>query len=173
MAAHCALLRVLATPALRASDARRARLRHSLLHWGLRTGLRFAGPVFWGCGALRAVLAPSPLRGFDSYGLFRALRAAFVRFLNSAWSSRCAHKLACGTPCFIGLTSACFAHCARPSCAPRKILEMTYTPSFLIRTSFPEALSILWSGHTPAPHIANLVKRYCSANQSFTSSVMV
>ena len=26
-------------------------------------------------------------------------------------------ELACGTPCFIGLTSACFAHCARPSCA--------------------------------------------------------
>ena len=53
------------------------------------------------------------------FGLFRALRAAFVRFLNSAWSSRCAHKLACGTPCFIGLTSRCFAHRARASCAPR------------------------------------------------------
>ena len=38
--------------------------------------------------------------------------------LNSAWSFHCARKLACGTPCFIGLTSACFAHCARPSCAP-------------------------------------------------------
>ena len=87
VAAHCALLRVLATPALRASDARRARLWHSLLHWGLRTGLRFAGPVFWGCGALRAVLAPSPLRGFDGYGLFRAQRAnrfhAFKYFINS------------------------------------------------------------------------------------------
>ena len=56
-----------------------ARLWHSLLHWGLRTGLRFAGPVFRGCGALRAVLAPSPLRGFDGNGLFRAQRAAFVR----------------------------------------------------------------------------------------------
>src|SRR5699024_6277414 len=69
-------------------------------------------------------------------------------FLNSAWSSRCAHMLACGTPCFIGVfvpacaslarysgaaerfalssplhpfgastATACFAHCARPSCA--------------------------------------------------------
>ena len=56
-----------------------ARLWHSLLHWGLRTGLRFAGPVFRGCGALRAVLTPSPLRGFDGFGLFRAQRAAFVR----------------------------------------------------------------------------------------------
>ena len=101
-----------------------ARLWHSLLHWGLRTGLRFAGPVFRGCGALRAVLAPPPLRGFDGYGLFPPLAAAFVRFLNSAWSSRCAHKLACGTPCFIGLTTACFAHCARPSCAPKIFLPL-------------------------------------------------
>ena len=46
---------------------------------------------------------------------------AFLRFaptLNSAWSFHCARKLACGSPCFIGLTTACFAHCARPSCAP-------------------------------------------------------
>ena len=43
---------------------------------------------------------------------------------------------ACSTPLLIGLTSACFAHCARPSCAPQKMPEMTYTPSFLIRASF-------------------------------------
>ena len=120
---------------------------------GLRAPLRFACAVFRAC-ALR-VLGTSALRAFTflqafastvrnrrsaslasslaalvahwaHFGLFRALRAAFVRFLNSAWSFRCAHKLACGTPCFIGLTSACFAHCARPSCAP----------SFLIRTFF-------------------------------------
>ena len=64
---------------LRGLRRSQARLWHSLLHWGLRTGLRFAGPVFRGCGALRAVLAPSPLRGFDGFGLFRAQRAAFVR----------------------------------------------------------------------------------------------
>ena len=39
-------------------------------------------------------------------------------FLNSAWSHHCARELACGTPCFIGLTSRCFAHRARASCAP-------------------------------------------------------
>ena len=33
---------------------------------------------------------------------------------------------ACSTPLFIGLTTACFAHCARPSCAP----------SFLMKASF-------------------------------------
>ena len=43
---------------------------------------------------------------------------------------------ACSTPLLIGLTSACFAHSARPSCAPQKMPEMTYTPSFLIRASF-------------------------------------
>ncbi len=43
---------------------------------------------------------------------------------------------ACSTPLLIGLTSACFAHCARPSCAPQKMPEMTYTPSFLMKASF-------------------------------------
>ena len=43
----------------------------------------------------------------------------FAPFLNSAWSYHCARKLACGTPCFIGLTPRCFAHSARASCAPR------------------------------------------------------
>ena len=46
---------------------------------------------------------------------------AFLRFaptLNSAWSFHCARKLACGSPCFIGLTTACFRHWRRPSCAP-------------------------------------------------------
>ena len=38
---------------------------------------------------------------------------------NSAWSFRIARKLACGSPCLIGLTPRCFAHSARASCAPR------------------------------------------------------
>ena len=37
---------------------------------------------------------------------------------SSRFAASDARKLTCGTPCFIGLTSACFAHCARPSCAP-------------------------------------------------------
>ena len=69
-----------------------AHSRLSLPYWGLRTGLRFAGPVFRGCGALRAVPQFSmvvPLRSqarlrhsllhWAYYGLFRALRAASVR----------------------------------------------------------------------------------------------
>ena len=57
----------------------------------------FSGPVFRPCG-LR--FAPCP-RG------------------SSRFAASAAHKLACGTPCFIGLTTACFAHCARLPCAPR------------------------------------------------------
>ena len=45
-------------------------------------------------------------------------RLAPTAFLNSAWSYHCARTLACGTPCFIGLTSRCSAHSARASCAP-------------------------------------------------------
>ena len=41
-----------------------------------------------------------------------------LRFHNSAWSFRIARKLACGSPCLIGLTPRCFAHRARASCAP-------------------------------------------------------
>ena len=108
----------------------------------------------------------------------------FAPFLNSAWSYHCARKLACGTPCFIGLTPRCFAHSARASCAPRlrlrgvpclrtscarhfspsglqlfasicsrKIPEMTYTPSFLMKASFfryfVNALSREWALHMP------------------------
>ena len=37
---------------------------------------------------------------------------------SSRFAASDARKLTCGTPCFIGLTTACFAHCARPSCVP-------------------------------------------------------
>ena len=59
----------------------------------------------------------------------RFAASGFAPILNSAWSSHCAHKLACGTPCFIGLTSACFAHSARPSCAPALTLARCSAPA--------------------------------------------
>ena len=86
---------VLDAPALRAS--------------GFAPCSPYGGPVFRVC-ALR--FAPCARRSS------RFAASGFAPILNSAWSSHCAHKLACGTPCFIGLTSACFAHCARPPCAP-------------------------------------------------------
>ena len=95
-----------------------AHSRLSLPYWGLRTGLRFAGPVFRGCGALRAVPQFSmvvPLRSqarlrhsllhWAYYGLFRALRAASVR-------PSPLHPFGAST------TTACFRHWRRPSCAP-------------------------------------------------------
>ena len=51
-------------------------------------------------------------------GIFRRGVLRIHAPLNSAWSYHCARRLACGTPCFIGLTSRCFAHRARASCAP-------------------------------------------------------
>ena len=39
---------------------------------------------------------------------------------SSRFAASDARRLACGTPCFIGLTSRCFAHRARASCAPRR-----------------------------------------------------
>ena len=62
----------------------------------------------------------------------------FALFHNSAWSFHCARKLACGTPCFIGLTTACFRHWRRPSCAPRR-----FSPSGLrLRTSLRSVSTI-------------------------------
>ena len=51
-------------------------------------------------------------------GLTPLSRLAPAAFHNSQWSFRCAHKFACGSPLLIGLTSRCFAHSARASCAP-------------------------------------------------------
>ena len=65
---------------------------------------------------------------------------AFLRFaptLNSAWSFHCARKLACGSPCFIGLTTACFRHWRRPSCAPA--LRLRGVPA--LRTPFGRVLA--------------------------------
>ena len=49
--------------------------------------------------------------------------ASLTAFLNSAWSFHCARKLACGTPCFIGLTSACFRHRRQQiRCPPKNVI---------------------------------------------------
>ena len=97
---------VLDAPALRAS--------------GFAPCSPYGGPVFRVC-ALRF----APCARHSS----RFAASGFAPILNSAWSSHCAHKLACGTPCFIGLTSACFAHSARPSCAPALTLARCSAPA--------------------------------------------
>ena len=83
------------------------------------------------CASLR-VLATSALRAFDGQ---RPGRECI--FTHSSQSSiHIARKACLWLLLLTGLTSACFAHSARPSCAPQKMPEMTYTPSFLIRASF-------------------------------------
>ena len=93
---------------------RKAHLRYSLLHWAHRR-------------LLQPLAAPplSPSLDFR-FACFRHWRrrssvpqgARFV--LPSVRHSRLPSlaELAWDTPCLTGLTSACFAHCARPSCAP-------------------------------------------------------
>ena len=71
--ADFASLRVLGTPAA----SRPPTLASSLA--ALPASLGLLRPVSRTARGLRAPLASPPLRGFDDYGLFRALRAAFVR----------------------------------------------------------------------------------------------
>ena len=109
----CAL-RVLGTPALRAFTFLQA-FASTVRNRRSATSHRavFGGPVFRGC-ALR--FAPCA-RHFNPSGLRRSQARLQLSLLT-------------------GLTSRCFAHRARASCAPQKMPEMTYTPSFLIRTLF-------------------------------------
>ena len=81
-------------------------------------------------GFFAAKIAPSP--PYTPPGTIEARKgsvpqgARFVRFLNSQWSFHCARKLACGTPLLIGLTTACFRHRRRPSCAPLQFPLKSY-----------------------------------------------
>ena len=193
VAAHCALLRVLATPALRASDVRKLTrgapcftglidgycshwLRRLFRpHWAyfalLRPqGARFVRPLctrepfgkWYAVGSSTAQKPPVMPPFFKgrwhgvsrgggiqkgggtaqavTEGLTPLSRLAPAAFHNSQWSFRCAHKFACGSPLFIGLTSRCFAHSARASCAPFRKGEpfgaQAATISRIFRTSF-------------------------------------
>ena len=77
----------------------------------------YGGPVFRRC-ALRVLAPPAASRPPTASGRGGNAFLRFAPTLNLAWSFHCARKLACGSPCFIGLTTACFRHWRRPSCAP-------------------------------------------------------
>ena len=120
VAAHCASLRVLATPALQASD-----VRSSLAHWAYYGLFPPQAAAFVRPPPVSAKILRIFGRGNCKEAIFALENGIFRRGvlrahapLNSAWSYHCARRLACGTPCFIGLTSRCFAHRARASCAP-------------------------------------------------------
>ena len=88
----------------------------------------------------------------------------FAPFLNSAWSYHCARKLACGTPCFIGLTPRCFAHSARASCAPR--LRLRGVPA--LRPPFGRVLAPPAASRPSIAHYASLRVLGTSALRAFT-----
>ena len=138
---------------LRGLRRSQARLRHSLLHWGLRTGLRFASPVFRGCGrplgcssiqhgrptpshrpaltlarcsapadfaSLRVLGAPAASRPPTLASSLAALPASLGLLRPVSRTARGLRAPLAPPPLrgFDGLTSRCFAHSARASCAP-------------------------------------------------------
>ena len=84
--------------------------------------------------ALRTACARASSRFAASNGQRSGRECIFTH--SSQSSIHIARKACLWLLLLTGLTSACFAHSARPSCAPQKMPEMTYTPSFLIRASF-------------------------------------
>ena len=90
---------------------------------------------------------------------------ASLRVHNSAWSFRIARKLACGSPCLIGLTPRCFAHRARASCAPRGF-------SRFAASDFAPTLNSAWSFRVFAPPCASLARCSASAERFALSSTL-
>ena len=152
---RCAL-RVLAPSALRASDGQRpgresifpfrtvpqfsmvvplrsqARLWHSLLHWAYSALFRAQRARF-----VRP--SPSPARcSVPAHFVCSALQpfgpSPFCKHLHPQFAIVDLHRSQARLQLSLltGLTSACFRHRRRPPCAPQKMPEMTYTPSFLI-----------------------------------------
>ena len=145
VAAHCALLRVLATPALRASDVRKLTrgapcftglidgycshwLRRLFRpHWAYFALLRPQGARF-----VRPPPLPSSIRNGRSASSHRPrLRRCGVPWLRTALRFVCSPLQPfgppmCGPPLLIGLTTACFRHRRRPSCAPLQFPLKSY-----------------------------------------------
>ena len=116
--------RVLAPPALRASAVRKAHLRCFLLHWAHR---RLLHPRFAMVVLLRPTACSTPASQFSMVAPHRSQAHSRCSLLH--WAHRrllhpqfamvvLLRPTACSIPLLIGLTTACFAHCARPSCAP-------------------------------------------------------
>ena len=79
--------------------------------------------VFRGCALRFAPCArhfsPSGLRCSQAHSRLSLLHWAHRRLLHPQFAMVVLLRpTACSTPLLIGLTTACFAHCARPSCAP-------------------------------------------------------
>ena len=126
--------------------------------WSLRV---FAPPcadacaVFRGCALRFASCArhssPSGLRRSQAHSRCSLLHWAHRRLLHPQFAMVVLLRpTACSTPLLIGLTTACFAHCARPSCAPLAAPPLSPSLDFRFacfrhwrrRSSVPLALSL-------------------------------
>ena len=107
----------------------------------LRTALRFACAVFRGCALRFAPCArhfsPSGLRCSQAHSRCSLLHWAHRRLLHPQFAMVVLLRpTACSTPLLIGLTTACFAHCARPSCAPLAAPPLSPSLGLLRAASF-------------------------------------
>ena len=92
------------------------------------------------------VLAPSALRAFTFSQAFALQKMPEMTYTPQFAMVVLLRLRACSTPLFIGLTTACFAHSARPSCAPSflmKALLFRYFVNALWHMPFPG------NGHVP------------------------
>ena len=107
--------------------ARRARLRPSLAYWAYFALLRPQGARF-----VRPPPLPSSIRNGRSASSHRPrLRRCGVPWLRTALRFVCSPLQPfgppmCGPPLLIGLTTACFRHRRRPSCAPLQFPLKSY-----------------------------------------------
>ena len=85
-----------------------------------------------------------------------AAHYASLRVLaTSALRASAARKLACGSPCLIGLTPRCFAHRARASCAPRGSSRFAASAAHKLACG--------------TPCFTGLIGGYCTLNSQWSS----
>ena len=121
-----------------------AHSRRSLLHWAHR---RLLHPQFAMVVLLRPTACSTPASQFSMVASLRS-QSSLEMLPASLGSSAAIAATGCAASfALIGLTTACFAHCARPSCAP--LAAPSLSPSLgLLRAASRTARALrapLWS----------------------------
>ena len=130
----------------RSASSHRARLRRRGVPW-LRTALRFVCSPLQPFGPPMCAKRTSgpPTSQFSMVAPHRSQAHSRCSLLH--WAHRrllhpqfamvvLLRPTACSTPLLIGLTTACFAHCARPSCAPLAAPPLSPSLGLLRAASF-------------------------------------
>ena len=124
-----------------------AHSRRSLLHWAHR---RLLHPQFAMVVLLRPTACSTPASQFSMVASLRS-QSSLEMLPASLGSSAAIAATGCAASfALIGLTTACFAHCARPSCAPLAAPPLSPSLDFRFacfrhwrrRSSVPLALSL-------------------------------